>query len=179
MSARSGLLALLAVLLAACAGAPAPPPEDSASGRVSGELLLDPATPVAGPAVDEVHETPVQLAGNAPPEYPQDLVRLRLPPRSVAVRIFVDRAGKVARVDPLPAAESPQAGDEPFVAAVRAALQRWRFEPFRVIQWGPGPDHDGDGESDGEVVIGDETRPFRFDMRFRFEVVDGVARVSS
>ena len=172
----SGTLVLL--MLVACASRPpAPVPvEPEAQGRVSGELLLDPAAPAAAPAVDEVHESPIQLAGNPNPHYPAQLVAARLAPVAVAVRVVVDAEGKVARVEALnPETDS---ADPAFFAAVRDALLQWRFEPFRVIQWLPGPDHNGDGEPDGEVAGDMQTRPFRFDMRFRFEVIDGVARVS-
>jgi hypothetical protein len=162
-------------LLAACAGRPPAPAEPPASGRVSGELLIDATTPVAEPAPDEVHEPPVQRADNPLPAYPPGLVDARLPPQAVSVRIVVDREGRVARVDPLGEA----APDARFLDAVRQAVLQWRFEPFRVIEWADGPDADGDGEPDGQQVVGEQTRPFRFDMRFRFEVVDGVARVSS
>ncbi|MBK8068783.1 MAG: hypothetical protein IPK27_14495 [Rhodanobacteraceae bacterium] len=172
---RHCALAALA-MLAACASQPPVPPEPAASGRVSGELILDPGTLVAEPEPDEVHEPPMQRAGNLSPVYPAELIAARLPPQSVSVRIVVDREGRVARVDPLEGAGTP---DARFLAAVREAVMRWRFEPFRVIEWADGPDADGNGEPDGQQVVGEQTRPFRFDMRFRFEVVDGVARVSS
>lgn len=174
-SAHASLL--LAFALAGCATPrPPAPPEPAPRGQVSGEVLVDPAAPAAQPAVDEVHEAPVQHAGNPPPEYPPALLRAGLPPQEVRVRVVVDAQGRVARVDALDDTRPPA---DAFLAAVRAALAHWRFEPFVVIQWGPGPDRDGDGEPEGEQVVGQQARPFRFDMRFRFEVVDGVARVSS
>lgn len=173
---RRALAGFALALLAACASQPPAPPAPAASGRVSGELLLAADTPVAQPEPDEVHEPPVQRADNPLPAYPPDLVDARLPPQSVSVRIVVDREGRVARVDPLESAGTP---DARFLAAVREAVLQWRFEPFLVIEWGDGPDADGDGEPDGQQVVGEQTRPFRFDMRFHFEVVDGVARVSS
>jgi hypothetical protein len=172
-------LSLAVALLSACASVPPPaaPPEPSA--RVSGEVLLDPATPVAEAPEREVFETPQQLAGNPLPEYPAALLGAGLPPQSVSARIVVDGSGRVARVEALPLSTGDTQADPAFFDAVHSALLRWRFEPFRVIRWAQGPDLDGDGESDSETMAGEETRPFRFDMRFHFEVIDGVARVSS
>ena len=172
---RVALIVALPALLAACASRPPAPAAPPASGRVSGELLIDASTPVAQPAPDEVHEPPMQRADNPLPAYPAELVDARFPPQAVSVRIVVDREGRVARVDPL----GEPAPDARFLDAMRQAVLQWRFEPFRVIEWADGPDADGDGEPDGQQVVGEQTRPFRFDMRFRFEVVDGVARVSS
>lgn len=149
------------------------------SGHVSGEVLLDPAAPAAEASEREVFETPRQLAGNAMPEYPSELVQSGLSAQNVAVRIVVDGKGQVARVEPLPATDNDTAVDPRFLQAVRSAVMGWRFEPFQVIHWVAGPDLDGDGEPDSETVGSEENRPFRFDMRFRFEVVDGQARVSS
>jgi hypothetical protein len=174
------LLALLC-LSAGCAHQGLPPTVETAagSGRVLGDLLLDPAAAVAEPGEREVFEAPRQLAGNAMPKYPPELIQARMPPQSVVARIIVDRTGQVARVEPLPAVEAASEADPRFLDAVRTAVMGWRFEPFQVIRWVQGPDLDGDGDADSETVGSVESRPFRFDMRFRFEVVDGKAEVSS
>jgi hypothetical protein len=143
---------------------------------VSGELLVDPATPADEPEVDEVHEPPMQRAGNEMPHYPADWIAAHLPAQSVSVRIVVDREGKVARVEPI-APLLVGAHADAFQAATTSAVQAWSFEPFRVIHWVDGPDKNGDGIADSQEVGSMEARPFRFDMRFHFELVDGVPRV--
>lgn len=174
-------LHLLVFVLASCAHQKVAPPAEVPlnSGRVSGEVLLDPAAPATEASEREVFETPRQHAGNAMPEYPTELMQSGLPAQAVAVRIVVDGKGQVARVEPLPAAAGDAVADPRFLHAVRLAVMGWRFEPFQVIHWVPGPDLDGDGEADSETVGSEENRPFRFDMRFRFEVLDGKAKVSS
>lgn len=165
------MLALVALAFNGCATAPIEPPKDV--GAVSGEVLHDPAQPIATPSVDEVHEPPRQMAGNAMPSYPPALVSKRLPPVSVSVRIVVGSDGQVASVEPL----TPDQ-DEQFLAAVRASVLTWRYEPFVVIEWADSPDANGDGEPDGQHVAAERAKPFRFDMRFTFEVVNGKPKVS-
>lgn len=165
------------LLVAACRSpAPAPPLEETHSGRVSGELVVDPAAPTSEPEPSEVYEPPMQRPGNLMPAYPVDWVQAELPARTVTVRIVVGRDGQVSKV-------LPQDGEtsDPAELAMRAAVERavlgWRFEPFRVVQWTDGPDQDGDGLPDSQVAGPAEARPFRFDMRFRFEIVDGQPQV--
>ena len=177
---RNRLLTLTLLLLGACSSVPpqvAPAPTSEA--RVVGEVLLDPAAPPTEAPEREVFEAPEQLPGNAMPIYPAALLTAGLAPHTVSVRIVVNADGSVARVMPLPDSDDQVPGYQPFFDAVHAAVMQWRFEPFRVVHWAEGPDLDGDGEGDSESVVGEETRPFRFDMRFRFEVVDGKAQVSS
>ena len=47
-----------------------------------------------------------------------------------------------------------------------------------MIRWRELPDQDGDGLADGEEMVANRALPFRFDMRYRFEVVEGKASVS-
>jgi hypothetical protein len=175
------VLRVLLCLSAGCAHQGLPPTVETAagSGRVFSDVLLDPAAAATEPGEREVFEAPRQLAGNAMPKYPPELIQAKMPPQSVVARIIVDRTGQVVRVESLPAVEGAGEADSRFLDAVRTAVMGWRFEPFQVIRWVQGPDLDGDGDSDSETVGSVESRPFRFDMRFRFEVVDGKAEVSS
>lgn len=166
-------------LLAACrspAPIPQPPAEDTHSGRVSGELIVDPAAPASEPEPSEVYEPPTQRSGNVMPAYPADWVQAGLPARTVTVRIVVGRDGQVSKVLPQ-GDETADAAELAMRAAVERAVLAWRFEPFRVVQWTDGPDRDGDGLPDSQVAGPAVARPFRFDMRFRFEIVDGKPQV--
>lgn len=144
--------------------------------RVAGEVLVDPAQLPVYSERDEAEE-PQALVAPAVPLYPAELIAARLPPIAVTVRIVVNPEGRVAEVEAL-AAEPALAEAPAFVEAIRTAAAQWRYRPYRVIRWRELPDQDGDGLADGEEMVANRALPFRFDMRYRFEVVEGKASVS-
>lgn len=88
---------------------PPPPPRPKAEGPVQ---LPEQATP------------PVAVAGNTPPEYPEEARKAGV--QAVVIAKIVIRAdGSVASVDVL-------RGPDIFHAAVKAALITWHYEPARL-----------------------------------------------
>lgn len=111
-----------------------------------------PAAPVrqASPAVPIGTETPAAAAYHPPvplrevaPTYPFELRSLRLKSTVVAVRVTIDKTGKVQKVEPLPEGSVHRL----FIMEAVHAAQLWKFQPARR---------------------GDETVPSQSVLRFTF-----------
>ncbi|MBI3450129.1 MAG: hypothetical protein HY049_14595 [Acidobacteria bacterium] len=170
--------ALVIALLAssACAGRRPPDVDDARdlSGVVHYDVVRDPN---ARPVQIEAHQDytpPAPSPDNSAPDYPGDLLRLALPPRTVVVRAVIDERGDVVTVvrSPLaPAVGAPY--DARFEEAAIAAVGRWEFEPARVRSFRPSDDRDGDGRPDYEILDGESPKKVFLDFRFVFEVREG------
>lgn len=189
MPARFALLALAtAAFTGGCTTAPDRRPAADSGTRAShvsyrtelpeaeGRHQLQPGQSVQGQVAP--------LPDNPLPAYPQALVARGLPPLEFTALVTVDEAGRVSAVDVLP---TPAAVDAPcavdctpaFDASLRQTLAGWRFHPLQIAEWTDGPDIDGDGEADSAQRTVVETRPYSLRLRFRFEVRDGRATVTT
>jgi hypothetical protein len=111
------------------------------------------------------------------PEYPPEALHDGAPPATVAVRILIDVAGRVARVADTPLATSTQG---PYAAAFRAATERalavWEFYPAHVDTVRE-RDTDGDGVADDTELVQYTPIEVYYDLAFEFSVVDGLGSV--
>lgn len=180
-------LLIAVVLLAACrAKTPEVLPQTLADpnpqGDVSAKLIPDPSGPTLELGADEEFVRPYIRPDNPQPAYPEGLVRLRLAPHVIAVRMIVDERGQVAEIGPSPVAESTT--DEycaAFEESVKTALRQWRVSPPQIRKFRPGADLDGDGKADYRVLASSRALKAFFDISFTFAIVDGkpVVRRSS
>jgi hypothetical protein len=73
---------------------------------------------------------PLDDRKNVQPSYPQNLLGLNLPPRTVCLRIGIDEKGAVIAVAKAPITDFCPAGVESeFLAASEAAVKTWKFDP--------------------------------------------------
>lgn len=174
--------------LAACRSAsvppPAPPPppprDDPDRGAVFAKLVPDPNAPSINLGPDEEYISPQIMPGNPLPEYPPDLVPLRLPPHTIVVRFIANERSRVEQIIPSPLGGTTDDAYCPrFEESVHAALANWRVYPARIRKLRPGPDSDGDGKPDYRIMIAQKTLKSFFDISFVFEVVDGKGVVRS
>lgn len=71
-------------------------------------------------------------SNNKDPVYPESLLGMGLPPVTVSVRVVVNSAGEVERVDELEStSEFPQ-----FMQEVTKAIMQWKFSPLIKIENG-------------------------------------------
>jgi len=94
-------------LLVACRSAkPLPPPQAAPApeshGSVSAKLIRDPSAPSVKLPPGEVYVEPQIMRGNPMPEYPADLVGLKLPPHVVVVRITSNEQSHIEDIQPSP-----------------------------------------------------------------------------
>lgn len=164
--------AALALLLCACAGGPAPQPDAPPTGAV-GVRSMDKQRIGAQRmqlAANETFQMPLAEAGNAVPEYPQALLAQRLPPQTVCLSVAIGADGAVAGSRALDAGEGCPAqapADPALVAAARAAVARWRFDPaFRCVYPGAKPvDEQGCVSGREEAVAVSVAYSFVFEQR--------------
>ena len=172
------LAVLAASLLAACAPT-RPSPEDPRAGRV-GVTEVDAAVPAEMRLVladNESFQPPLPDFDNALPDYPADLLALRLPPRSVCLRLSIDEHGAVRDTEPGDQGPDCAGGrdiESAFHAAAAQAAMGWRFEPaFRCI-FPEGTPPDSACGFDGTLEV---PQPVSLIYRFVFEQIDGQGRV--
>lgn len=130
-----GLWMLLgAACLAGCRTTPVEPPPPVASVDVAlvppppgaTRLELDPGQAFVYPLLVE----------SRMPEYPADLLALRLPPHTLCVDVDIDAHGQVSAVRHRDGADCPASGPQQprFAALLEDAVRRWRFDPALVCR---------------------------------------------
>ena len=190
MIARAWMPAL--VLLGSCCAwrvPPAPPAlpksdaeaaddTDSGRGAVAARFLdnsrlsIDPAPP----NVDIVSARP--LEDLKLPGYPPRALAAGAAPSTVAVRLWVDRRGRVSRITPSPIAESSPGPFAPdFLAAVMAAVQEWEFASAtrRRFEW-----YEVEKNEQSipyKRVVAEEAITTFYDVGFEFRIVGGRGEV--
>lgn len=176
-----GLLSM--TLAAACTSAPVgqpPPGGRSTTGSVSFEQIRDPqAEPPQSEGRFE-YLRPRLEEGFRLPGYPQLALAAAAPPTEILVRVVVAEDGAVASVGPSPLA-APPSGEWTalFLEAVEEAVADWRYDPCQLRELEDGPDRDGDGAPDFQLVVAPTPLKVYLDLAFRFEIVDGDGRVST
>jgi len=179
--ARGLVLALL--ITSACASAPvaAPPsPAPAGIGAVSFNQIRDPTAQPPRADGNREYLRPRLEEGFQLPRYPEAALAAGAPPTEVLVRVVVAEDGSVASVEPSPLTPPPTGAWETlFLAAVREAVAEWRYDPCQLRELEEGPDRDGDGRPDFQVVVASTPLAVYLDLAFRFEVVDGDGRVST
>lgn len=157
-----------------------PPPQPESHGSVSAKLIADPSAPSVKLPPGEVYIQPQIMRGNPMPEYPADLISMRLPPHVVVVRITSNEHSRIEDIRPSPLGGSTE--DEylaRFQEAVAQAVSSWKVYPAEIRKMKDGPDLDGDGKPDYDIVVGRKVLKAFFDVAFRFEIVDGKPVVRS
>ena len=150
------------------------------SGAVSHELIPDSDSPQVELGPDEEFVRPQLDWSNRPPSYPPALVPLRLPPHVVALRVTFDEMGRTTGVAPSPIGAGTESQHRAaFEAAAEQAVRGWHCSPAQIRKFRPGPDADGDGKADYQIMADMRTLKTYFDVAFTFQVVDGVPVVSS
>jgi hypothetical protein len=177
-------IVILALACVACKTAAAPKvealPRDNREGRVGFEVVSDlkPNVPVLGAA--EEYRAAYPFPENPLPVYPASLLQHNLPRQEVVVRVIIDGDGNVARFEASPVTSNvePLYKDD-FVHAVEETVKTWRFDPANIRTFGPGPDTDGDGQSDFVEMKDSRNLTSYHDLRFFFEIKDGRGVVTS
>jgi TonB family protein len=182
----------LAMLVLGCAGCvsaqraappaarPVMPKTDAAHGAVGMRFIADPSG--EPPKLTDHQEfVAAQMVGPPVlPVYPAQALAASAPPFLVAVRITIDKDGKVTKIEDSPVLASstgPFAGE--FRAAVDDAVRRWRFSGGYIDQVEDGKDLDGDGKPDYTTLVERDPVDVLYDVRFDFEIVRGEGKVRS
>ena len=128
----------------------------------------------------EVYVEPQIMHGNPMPEYPGELVPLKLAPHVVVVRITSNEQSRIEdiRSSPLGGTTEDQYRTR-FEEAVTQAVTNWKVFPAEIRRMKDGPDTDGDGKADYQIVTGRKILKAFFDIAFRFEIVNGKPVVRS
>ena len=177
---------VLAVTAVGCACRPAIPPATAPAqtaavrdaGKVAFRFLVDPSAMTSSAAKMEELVSPRPTADLPLPNYPEAALAAQAGAAHVVVRILIDKDGRIQDVTDSPVASSssgPFSGD--FRDAVLRALRHWRFTPGHFDHYEDGPDSDDDGKPDYRRLVRSVRVPVRYDVRFDFEVIDGVGRV--
>ncbi len=159
--------------LAACRSQPVVE-EAPRSGDVGVSIVPPPAGAAAMPLrSDQAFVFPNLVEPAAMPEYPPDLLKLRLEPVVVCVEIDIDETGKVFAARPRVDGACPAASGEPggeFAAAANDAVLRWVYDPALVCST-----PDGKPAEDACAVEGAVETPtkIRLSYAFRFSQRDG------
>ncbi len=142
-------------------------------------------TPAAGTATqggrlvladNESFLMPLDDMKNVHPSYPQNLLGLQLPPRTVCLMVGIDEKGAVTVVAKAPASEfCATDAEREFLVASETAARTWKFDPalrcvFRNVK---------DKERAVASCDGGKGIPQAVTLvyRFRFEQVDGKPNV--
>jgi hypothetical protein len=117
-------------------------------------------------AVDDI---PPSLIGElTKPIYPADALAARVGECVVYVTITIDGQGRVSEVVPSwDRLNIPNRYSEEFLAAVRLAVQSWRFEPARLVYW------ERKGTGDNRYLYA-EIVTAKTDIKFTFEATGTV-----
>ena len=146
----------------------------AATGAVASTLIHDPNAPSVELGPGEEYVAAELDRGNPTPEYPPELVALRVPPHKVVTRITFSERGRPLTIVPSPLGGSTESAHlAAFEDAVGRALQMWRCYPPRIRKFRPGPDSDGDGKPDFRIMADQKILKTFFDVAFTFEVIDG------
>jgi hypothetical protein len=182
------LFAAIAMLAGACRSAPkgsaapavVPPPPPPDRGSVTATLIPAPDAPSMHLGPGEVYVAPQIMRGNPLPEYPPDLIPLKLAPHAVVVRITSNEYSGIDDVHPSPlGGTTDDQYRQRFEDAVSAAVSRWKVFPAVIRREKPGADLDGDGKPDYTIVTASKRLKAFFDIEFDFEVANGKALVRS
>lgn len=120
------------------------------------------------------------MHGNPMPEYPPELIPLKLPPHVVVVRITSNEESRIEDIRASPLGGTTEDQYRPrFEEAVSNAVKNWKVFPAEIRRMKNGPDLDGDGKPDYTIVTGRKLLKAFFDIAFRFEIVDGKPVVRS
>jgi len=115
---------------------------------------------------------------NVMPDYPRDLLALRLPETVVHARVVVDANGHVVDVVALDD-EVARAEQARFFDAIRNACLGWRYSPLLRLDLSTGPVT----VQEDQAMVTYEGRPmalpFHLDYAFRFTQRDGVLDVGA
>lgn len=161
-------IAMLAALLGGCAHvtgrAPPPAPVGSTSYRSGANAGLA-HYPLA---LGQVAMGAAALSHPAP-VYPPAMLASCPPSIEVPARVIVNAQGGVGEVR---IAAPIEAARPLFAAAVRIAIQAWRFQPLQITRWA--------AAADGTThPVDSETRPFSLDYVFTFRCQQGQASVAA
>lgn len=175
--ATAGKLSIVMVplMLAACATTPVDVvPAAQRNGDVGVEDLTATIAPASRIELAQ-HENflpPLPAPDNPAPVYPPDQLARRLPPQAVCLRVSVDEDGRVASSAPLvspPDCVEAGVDAQPFLAAARAAVSAWQYDPAVrcVFEQAPKPDY--------PTCVGARETPQAVSLtyRFVFEQQDG------
>lgn len=172
----------LCAVAAACTQAPSRPPAAATSRGVHGsvdvqDMGADDAQRYAASASIKY----VQALGypeNAMPDYPRDLLALRLPEAVVHARVVVDANGHVVEVAALDG-ETASAVQARFFAEVRKACLGWRYSPLLRLDLSSGPVTVQEEQATVTYEGRPTALPFHLDYAFRFTQRDGVPEVGA
>ncbi|MEO8432564.1 MAG: hypothetical protein ABI592_13715 [Acidobacteriota bacterium] len=153
------------------------PAGSSKDGVVSYEALVDPAGTASRLKAQRDFFPAGPSPANEPPGYPANLLPRALGPREIVVRLVIDARGRVARVAPLPPSPGSAPAEPEFFDAVRAAVESWRFTPARLRRYEDVDD--GSGAAPYQVLKSEQPVETYIDVRFLFEVREGIGIVST
>lgn len=170
---------MLAALLAACASAPVPPepaPAPAAHGEVGAALLApDGDSNRMALARHQRFVYPTLEQPAALPDYPADLLPLRLPPVEVCVDVVVGTDGQVVAVAERPDVRCATPDGVPdraaFVAPTLAAIRAWTYWPAALCTAPEGFDGSDPCAAPG---VTETLTPVRLSYAIRFRQHDGV-----
>lgn len=177
---------MIALAIACRSAKPLPPPQAAAPppseihGSVTAKLLADPSAPSVQLPPGETYVEPQIMRGNPMPEYPADLIPLKLPPHVVVLRITSNEESRIDDIRPsLLGGSTEDQYSTRFQQATEQAVAQWKVFPAEIRKMKDGPDLDGDGKPDYKIVTGRKILKAFFDIAFRFEMVDGKPVVRS
>ena len=152
-------------------------PDSSRRPEVAFQFLQDPHRVTPHLAEGEEFMAPFPL--DTPlPQYPQGAHADVSAPTILTVRIVVGEDGTVREVleSPLPGTSGGDM-EASFRVAVDEAVRRWTFVPAAIRRLEPGEDADHDSQPDYTIVLDSTRVPVYLDVRFKFEIVEGIGRV--
>lgn len=100
------------------ASTPPPPPPPPQVVERAERRVIDPVY------IEDHVEPPVASPGNAMPQYPK-VARKKGVESLVVLKVVIDENGRVSKI-------SVVEGDEPFLGAVLAVVEHWKYTPARV-----------------------------------------------
>jgi len=141
MSPKGPIIAFLCAVASACTEMPSRSPAAAVARGVQGsvdvrDMGADGAHRYAASANVE-YVQPLGCPGNAMPDYPRELLALRLPDVVAHARVVVDANGRALDVAALD--EGTGAERARFFDAVRAACPGWRDSPLLRLDLSGGP----------------------------------------
>ena len=152
-------------------------PDSSRRPEVAYQFLQDPQR--VTPHLDAGEEFIAPFPLDTPlPQYPQGAHVDVSAPIILTVRIVIGEDGTVREVLGSPLAGTSGGDMEAsFRAAVDDAVRRWTFVSAAIKRLEPGEDADHDGKPDYTIVLDSTRVPVYLDVRFKFEMVEGIGRV--
>jgi hypothetical protein len=166
----------VALSLYACRTVPpqAPPQRTpSLSGTARYEAVQGPSEDTSRQVSERLFIPAEPGDANEPPAYPEQLLRLQLPPQKIVVRMSLDEHGQVTNVGTNVAASEADPQYRPaFEDAIRIAVDNWHFMAATERTFMNSPE-DGSGKPAYKVLKSETSVPTWFDIRFIFEVAEG------